>query len=386
MKFKGRQEPSFCFSGDFMKGLYIHIPFCIKKCKYCDFNSFLAGCEDKDTYLSALILEMAKYRGELVDTVFIGGGTPTSLSVEQLKMLLENVQENFVLTEDCEFTVEANPKTLDEDKLETLKKYGVNRLSIGVQSFNDVELLALGRVHTGREAEETVMLAKRYFDNISIDLMCAIPNQTKESFKKNLEKAFALGTQHISCYSLILEECTPLYDEYEKGNLVLPDENEEREIYDIAVAEMEKRGYLQYEISNFAKAGFESKHNKKYWQCDEYIGIGLSAHSYLDGVRFSNTDDFSSYIKGEFLSGEREVLSKEDKMSEFMFLGMRMTDGVSKTEFSKRFSKDLEKVFEKPLSKFKKMGMIEENDGRIYISKKAISVSNQIMCEFILEM
>ncbi|MBQ7986485.1 MAG: oxygen-independent coproporphyrinogen III oxidase [Clostridia bacterium] len=367
-----------------MKGLYVHIPFCIKKCKYCDFNSFSACEKEKDAYLGALILEMEKYRGETVDTVFIGGGTPTSLSVKQLKQLLGNIQNTFVLAGTCEFTVEANPKTLDEEKLETLKKYGVNRLSIGVQSFCDNELSALGRVHTGIEAEETISLAKKYFDNISIDLMCAIPDQTKESFRQNLEKAFSFGLKHISCYSLILEEGTPLFDENEKGNLVLPDEDAEREIYEIAVCEMGKHGYLQYEISNFAKSGFESAHNKKYWQCDEYIGIGLSAHSYLDGVRFSNTDDFSSYIKGEFLSGEKEVLSKEDQMSEFMFLGLRMTDGVSKTEFAKRFLEDLEKVFEKPLSKFKNMGMIEEKGDRICLTKKAISVSNQVMCEFIL--
>lgn len=367
-----------------MKGLYIHIPFCIKKCKYCDFNSFSACREEKAAYLDALFSEMEKYRGEWVDTVFIGGGTPTSLSAEQLERLLKNIQNNFILTDSCEFTVEANPKTLDEEKLNTLKKYGVNRLSIGVQSFNDNELLALGRIHSGIEAEETILLAKKYFDNISIDLMCAIPYQTKESFKKNLEKAFSLNPSHISCYSLILEEGTPLFDENEKGNLVLPSEDAEREIYDIAVCEMEKQGYKQYEISNFAKSGFESAHNKKYWQCDDYIGIGLSAHSYIDGVRFSNTDDFSSYIKEKFSSCESEVLSQEDKMSEFMFLGLRMTDGVSKTEFLNRFGMEIEKVFEKPLLKFKNMGMIEEKGDRICLSKKAISVSNQIMCEFVL--
>lgn len=367
-----------------MKGLYIHIPFCIKKCKYCDFNSFSACQKEEDAYLSALFLEMQKYRGEAVDTIFIGGGTPTSLSPEQLESLLKNIRNTFVLSKNYEFTIEANPKTLDKEKLEVLKKYGVNRLSIGVQSFNDNELIKLGRVHTGLEAEETINLAKEYFDNISIDLMCSIPDQTKESFLKNLEKACSLNPTHISCYSLILEEGTPLYDEAEKGNLNLPDEDTEREIYDIACHEMEKHGYLQYEISNFAKSGFESRHNTKYWSCDEYIGIGLSAHSYLDGIRFSNTDDFSSYIKGEFLSGEREVLSKEDKMSEFMFLGLRMTKGISKTEFRNRFSENLEEVFEKPLLKFKKMGMIEEENDTIRLLKKAISVSNQILCEFIL--
>jgi len=367
-----------------MKGLYIHIPFCIKKCKYCDFNSFSACEKEKAAYLDALFLEMEKYRGEIVDTIFIGGGTPTSLNAEQLESLLQNIKMNFLLSKYCEFTVEANPKTLDEEKLKTLKKYGVNRLSIGVQSFNDNELEKLGRVHTGLEAEETIQLAKKYFNNISIDLMCSIPDQTKESFKKNLEKVFSLKPQHISCYSLILEEGTPLFDENEKGKLALPDEDTEREIYEIAVCEMEKHGYMQYEISNFAKAGFESAHNKKYWQCDEYIGIGLSAHSYIDGIRFSNTDDFSSYIKGEYLSGESNILSKEDKMSEFMFLGLRMLDGVSKTEFFNRFSIEMEKVFKKPLSKFKKLGMIEEKGDRICLTKQAISVSNQVMCEFII--
>jgi len=367
-----------------MKGLYIHIPFCIKKCKYCDFTSFSVCNEEKDAYLRALFLEMEKYQGETVDTVFIGGGTPTSLSKNQLENLLLSIQKNFRLSENCEFTVEANPKTLDEEKLETLKKYGVNRLSIGVQSFNDNELKKLGRVHTGVEAEETILLAQKYFKNISIDLMCAIPDQTKESFRESLEKAFSLKPQHISCYSLILEEGTPLYDEYKKGLLTLPDEDEEREIYDIAQSEMEKQGYRQYEISNFAQSGYESGHNKKYWRCEEYIGIGLSAHSYLHGIRFSNTDDFSSYIKGEFLSGESEVLSKEDKMSEFMILGLRMTEGVTKMSFRHRFNEELEQVFEKPLLKFKKMGMIEEENDTIRLSKKAIAVSNQILCEFIL--
>ena len=367
-----------------MKGLYIHIPFCIKKCKYCDFNSFSACREEKDAYLNALFLEMEKYKGEVVDTIFIGGGTPTSLSAEQLEFLLKNIQKTFVLAENYEFTIEANPKTLDAEKLQVLKKYGVNRISIGVQSFNDNELIKLGRVHTGKEAEETIRLVQKYFDNVSIDLMCAIPDQTKESIKANIQNAFSLNPQHISCYSLILEEGTPLFEEAEKGNLNLPDEDTEREIYDIAKAEMKKHGYEQYEISNFAKEGFESRHNIKYWSCDEYIGVGLSAHSYLDGVRFSNTGDFSSYINGEFLSDEREELSKEDKMSEFMFLGLRMTNGVLKSEFKKRFSEDFNKVFEKPLLKFKKMGMIEEENDMVRLSEKAISVSNQIMCEFIL--
>lgn len=367
-----------------MKGVYIHIPFCIKKCKYCDFNSFSAKDEDKAAYLDALKTEMKKYSGTFADTIFIGGGTPTSLSEETLEKLLESIKNCFVFDETCEFTVEANPKTLTEKKLKIMKAYGVNRISIGVQSFSDEELKLLGRAHTAEDAEKTISLAKKYFDNVSIDLMCAIPNQTKESFRKTLEKAFSQSPDHISCYSLILEEGTPLYAENEKGMLKLPNEEGEREIYDFACEKLEENGYKQYEISNFAKKGFASRHNLKYWQCDEYIGVGLSAHSYLSGARFSNTDDFSSYIKGTFAKGEYEVLSREDKMSEFMFLGLRMTDGVSKDEFSLRFGLKIEDVFKKPLSKFKNMGMIEEKNGKIRLTKEAVPVSNAVMCEFLL--
>lgn len=367
-----------------MRGLYIHIPFCIKKCRYCDFNSFSACEKEKAAYLSALCREMRKYSGEEADTIFIGGGTPTSLLPENLRFLLENVKENFSIDINCEFTVEANPGTISEEKLEILKMYGVNRISIGVQSFEDTELEKLGRVHSANEAEEAVKLCRKYFDNVSIDLMCAIPCQTMDSFKRTLERAFSLSPEHISCYSLILEKGTPFYDQYQKGGLILPDEDTEREIYDFAVEEMEKHGYVQYEISNFAKPGYESRHNKKYWQCQEYIGIGLSAHSYSEGVRYSNTDSFSSYIKDDFASNQREVLSKEDKMSEYMFLGLRMTEGVSKSAFKEKFGEDMENVFQKPLSKFIKMGMIEEKDDKIRIKRSGISLSNQIMCEFIL--
>lgn len=371
--------------GEKMKGLYVHIPFCVKKCKYCDFNSFCGDAFDKEKYLSALFCEMEEYGGAEVDTVFIGGGTPTSLDGKQLDELLKKINSVFCISKNCEFTVEANPKTLDEKKLDILKKNGVNRLSLGVQSFNDDELLKLGRVHTGKEAEETVKLAKKQgFSNISIDLMCSIPSQTKESFKENLQRAFALEPTHISCYSLILEEGTQLFDEYEKGLLELPCEDTEREIYEIAVSEMKRHGYNRYEISNFAKDGFESQHNMKYWKCEEYIGVGLSAHSYVYGVRYANTDSFSDYLGGKFRSGENEVLSKEDKMSEFAFLGFRMDRGISEKEFFERFGVEFKKVFERPLSKFIKLGMIKAENGFFKLSEEAVSVSNQIMCEFVL--
>lgn len=368
-----------------MKGLYVHIPFCLQKCKYCDFNSFTFSGEDKKKYLAALFREMEKYKGSCVDSVFVGGGTPTALNTSEMKELLLKIRENFSLSADCEFTVEANPKTVDADKLDVMLSGGVNRLSVGVQSFTDTELARLGRVHTAAEAKQTITLArKRGFKNISIDLMCAIPGQTAETFRETLAEAFAANPEHISCYSLILEENTPLYEENERGLLNLPNEDEEREIYEIACRELEKNGYAQYEISNFAKKGFESRHNKKYWECGEYIGLGLSAHSYLDGARFSNTESFSEYTGGHFSEENAEILGEDDKMSEFMFMGLRMVRGVSETEFFRRFGKDIKKVYSKQLSKFIKMGMIEEENGFFRLTHEALSVSNQIMCEFII--
>ncbi len=368
-----------------MPGLYVHIPFCLRKCKYCDFNSFALSKEDKEKYLSALFEEMEEYRGEKCDTVFLGGGTPTALDRNELKELIEKIQTTFTLSEDCEFTAEANPNSADFEKLALMRKMGVNRLSIGVQSFNDSELAALGRLHSAREAEETVAAARKCgFENISIDLMSAIPGQNMESFKRNLDIALKQNTEHISCYSLILEEGTPLYAEYEKGALILVDEDEEREMYELAVKELEKAGYIQYEISNFAKPGYKSRHNIKYWRCEDYIGVGISAHSYADGVRYSNTGIFKDYVSGKYKPRETEVLCENDKISEFMFLGLRMTCGISKEEFFEKFGKNIYDVYGKQLSKFKKMGMIEEENECIRLSHRAVSVSNQIMCEFLL--
>ncbi len=366
-----------------MKGLYVHIPFCIKKCKYCDFNSFPFSQKDKDAYLDALFTQMESYKGTQCDSVFIGGGTPTCLESCELEALTGHINKCFSLTDDCEFTVEANPGTIDSEKLDVLQRGGVNRLSVGVQSFNDEELKAIGRIHTSREAEDAIHLAHG-FKNVSLDLMSALPGQSMESFKKNLEKAVSLNPQHISCYSLIIEENTPLSCEYKKNLLTLPGEECERDMYEYACKMLEENGYFQYEISNFAKPGFRSRHNLKYWNCEEYIGVGLSAHSYTDGRRFSCTDNFNDYISGKFLSDESVTLSENDKMSEFMFMGLRKTDGVKKEEFRRRFSVNIENIFPDAVLKYKKMGMLIDENGSLRLSHKAISVSNRIMCEFIL--
>ena len=367
-----------------MKGLYIHIPFCIKKCAYCDFNSMSAPDSVKQSYIDALIYEMSEYKGTAVDTVYIGGGTPTVLDTELLKRVIGNIKSTFVLSPDTEFTVEMNPKTADEKKLLMLCRMGVNRLSIGVQSFCDAELAALGRAHNAKDALSAIALAKDAgFCNISIDLMSAIPHQTMESFSKNLEIAIAQEVSHISCYSLILEEGTPLFESVKNGKITLCDEDTEREIYEHAVATLEKNGYKQYEISNFAKDGKESRHNLKYWSMEEYIGIGLSAHSFFGSTRFSNTADISEYI-GRNFGRKKTLLSKKDMMSEFVFLGLRKTGGISKKDFSDKFGEDIYKIFEKPLEKFIKTGFLLDENGKIRLSHEAVSVSNSIMCEFLL--
>lgn len=368
-----------------MKGLYVHIPFCLKKCRYCDFNSGNMPDSVKEEYIDALICEMSEYREAEVDTVYIGGGTPTVLKTETLEKVINCIKDNFILLPNTEFTVEMNPKTADIKKLEMMYKMGVNRLSIGVQSFCDEELCELGRVHSGLDAKEAIKLAKDAgFENISIDLMSAIPKQTLKSFSKSLETAILQNPSHISCYSLILEEGTPLFDDVKSGKTVLCDEDTERDIYEYAVKTLEQNGYKQYEISNFAKDGKMSRHNIKYWTLEEYVGLGLSAHSFLDGVRFSNTDDIKSYISHNFRSGEKEVLTKADMMSEFVFLGLRMMDGISETVFFQKFGKSIFEVFQKPLEKFIKTGFLVHKGGRIYLSKEGISVSNRIMCEFLL--
>ncbi len=368
-----------------MKGLYIHIPFCIKKCKYCDFNSGAAPDGVKEEYINALIREMAEYKGAELDTVYIGGGTPTALNTELLAELLKSIKCSFTLSKDIEFTVEMNPKTADREKLAMMHKMGVNRLSIGVQSFCDTELEALGRVHSAQDAKEAIALAKEAgFENISIDLMSGIPKQTEESFLKTLNTAILQEPDHISCYSLILEEGTLLFDEVKSGKTALCDEDTERRLYDLAVDTLGKNGYKQYEISNFAKDGKASRHNIKYWTMEEYIGLGISAHSFLNGVRFSNTDDLKGYCQNDTKIRNKEPLTKEDMMSEFVFLGLRMICGISQTDFFKKFGEDIFEIFQKPLEKFIKTGFLLYENGRIRLSKKAVSVSNQIMCEFLL--
>lgn len=367
-----------------MKGLYIHIPFCKKKCKYCDFVSF-SGCEDLfEKYIDAIGLEMAEYKGESVDTVFVGGGTPTLLSSSLLKKMINYIYDNFNIDKNAEFTVEANPKTLSEEKLKEMRNVGVNRLSIGVQSFSDKELLAIGRIHNSFEAKEAVELAEACgFSNINLDIIFSLPYQTKESFYNTVKEAVSLKPQHISCYSLILEEGTPLYEEYRRGQIILPDEETDRENYKYVCDTLKRNGFLQYEISNFSKPGFECRHNLKYWNCEEYIGIGVAAHSYYNGIRYFNTECPDKYLKGEYREEKGEKLTLDEQIKEFIIMGLRKSDGIKKSEFKKRFKKDFELIYKKEIDKLKKAGLMSENKTNIWLTFDGINISNSVLCEFI---
>lgn len=362
------------------RGLYVHIPFCIKKCRYCDFVSFTSG--DKREYLSALKKEMKKYNGEKINTVFIGGGTPTSLESSDLYDLFEFIGKNFRINENYEWTVEMNPKTFDREKLLMMKEAGVNRVSVGVQSFCDGELEIIGRVHNSSEAKEAISVTRDIFPDFNIDLMSALPGQSIESFISSLNTALSFSPTHISCYSLILEEGTELNRMNEKGMLDLPDEDSERKMYETAKRLLEENGYKRYEISNFAKPGFECMHNLKYWNCDEYIGAGLAAHSYIDGVRYANTSCMKNYIEGK-TEEERIILTANDMKSEYIIMSLRLANGIDETEYQRRFKSNLYDEYGDVIDKYIKYGLLERKGSNYSLTDDGISVSNTVMCEFV---
>ncbi len=362
------------------KGLYVHIPFCRKKCKYCDFVSF-TNC-DYEEYIDSLCNELDLWKGEIVDTVFIGGGTPTVLPNKLIDKLFSHINKTFKIENNAEWTVEANPKTVDEEKLEIMRSLGVNRLSVGVQSFNDSELKRIGRIHTSYEAIETVNLISKYFENFNIDLISALPEQNVESFMNTLNTAINLNPTHISCYSLILEEGTPLYNEHLLSPLNLPDEDTEREMYNSMIDFLDKSGYNQYEISNFAKSGFECRHNIKYWQCDDYIGAGISAHSLVSGTRNENTKELADYLNGNY-STQKIELTFSDRIAEYIIMSLRLREGLDEKKFFDRFSKDFYVEYKTVIERYMSMGLMEKTSTGYRLSREGISVSNPILCEFV---
>ena len=367
-----------------MKGLYIHLPFCRQKCSYCDFISFTNHVPDIDAYLKVLEQEMEEYRGTPVDTVFLGGGTPSILSGPQLGFLLQGVRRIFKIDQNAEITIEANPKTLSPEKIKVLLSNGVNRLSLGVQSFVDQELKTIGRIHDAKTAYTTVCMARDLgFNNINLDLMMALPGQTLKSLRQTVETALSLKPEHLSCYSLILEEGTPLYKQYQEGKVTLPKEDTDREMYHFICKRLKENGYEQYEISNFSKSGKQCRHNLKYWQCEQYIGVGIAAHSYLDHRRFANTSDFKEYLSGRFHSEDRQELSNGDEMAEFMIMGLRMLKGVNIQEFERRFNIAIEEQFGGVSAKHVKNGFLAKEGDHYFLTAKGMDVSNTILCDFV---
>ena len=375
-----------------MLGLYIHIPFCVTKCKYCDFNSFKIDLNEKIKYLNYLGEEMKLYKEEIknreIDSVFVGGGTPSILNENEINILFEKIKENFNIKSNAEITMECNPGTLTLNKLKVMKKSGVNRLSIGLQAVQNHHLKYIGRIHTFEEFEKNYHDAKQMgFDNINIDLMYALPNQSREDWMESLEKVVKLNPTHISAYSLILEENTELFKMYERDEFNLLDENTDIEMYEYTINYLKSHGYNQYEISNYAKDNFECKHNVLYWKCEEYVGIGASASGYFIGIRYNNICELDNYEK-MILEGEKpieweEKLSIKDEIEESIFLGLRMNEGIQISDFKEKYNFDFEKEYKNEIEKLSKMELIEIDNNLMKLTQKGREISNSVFVEFI---
>ena len=409
--------------------LYLHFPFCERKCRYCDFLSGPASEKKREEYVELLCREIA-LRGKIaagepadsnpfkmrVDTIFIGGGTPSLMTPVQLGRVMKAVWDSYEVLPGAEISMEVNPGTADFTKLRAYREAGVNRLSIGVQSLDDSELKLLGRIHTADQAREIFRASREAgFDNINLDLMSALPGQTMESWSRTLCAAVELGPEHISAYSLIIEDGTPFAAMYDAGQLSdLPSEEEDREIYHFTEEFLAENGYHRYEISNYAKDGYVCRHNCGYWTGHEYLGLGLGASSDFRGERFRNPDKMEEYERAvaeaalyngdNALRRERQQMTPEDRMEEFMFLGLRMTCGVSEKEFEKRFGKPLNEVFGEVIRKQLQQGVIRKyvvpvngtdavddnseevivEDYRIALTEYGLDVANHVMAEYLL--
>ena len=377
------------------KGIYIHIPFCISKCIYCDFCSAPADDETKERYVNALCREItaageraaADGDNRKISTIFFGGGTPSILHSALLVQIMNTVKAAFNVANDAEITVECNPGTLNRSKLATYRDIGVNRLSIGLQSPNNRELKNLGRIHTYEQFEESYIAARLAgFDNINVDIMSAIPNQTLAGYEDNLRKVIALNTEHISAYSLIVEEGTPLYKMVERTHgRILPSEDEDREMYAMTKAMLAEAGYSRYEISNYAKPGRECRHNISYWERADYLGFGAAAASLLGKRRFTNTYDVASYIAGPIDNhSEEQLLDINDEMEEYMFLGLRMMKGVDTERFGKLFGRSYDELYGDITARQIEQGLMVRDGSRVKLTDIGIDISNTVMAEFML--
>lgn len=368
---------------------YVHIPFCTQICYYCDFSKVFIKNQPVDAYLQALIREFESYKIEQLRTLYIGGGTPTAISAEQLDYLLSHLTKNLDLSQLEEFTIEANPGDLTPDKIAVLEKSAVNRISLGVQTFNDKHLKRIGRGHNEAQIYESIdSLKGAGFDNISIDLIYALPGQTMADVKENVAKAIALDIPHLSLYSLILEHHTVFMNKMRRGKLNLPTEDLEADMFDYIIAKLESHGFEHYEISNFTKPGRESRHNLMYWDNAEYYGVGAGASGYVDGVRYRNRGPIQHYLKGVAQGNprlEEEVLTKQEMMEEEFFLGLRKKEGVSISRFEEKFAENFSNRYGDIVEKLTRDGLVQVTDGRLRMTKKGLFLGDTVAEKFIVE-
>ena len=371
-------------------GIYIHIPFCIKKCEYCDFVSYCNKKEYVPQYINALKKEIKNNINKeyKITTIYIGGGTPSSIEENYIADIIETIKlnmndEDLKDFENIEVTIEVNPGTVNKEKLQVYKKIGINRLSIGLQETHNELLKSIGRIHTYEEFIKTYKLARKIgFNNINVDLMIALPNQTIQDIKENLEKITKLNPEHISVYSLILEEGTPFYNKYNENKIKLPDEELERNMYWYVKNTLENNGYMHYEISNFSKKGFESKHNMNCWNQEEYLGFGVAAHSYNNKIRYSNTNSIEEYIKGSNkIIHEEQTL--EDMQKEYMLLGLRKIEGINIQKFKNKFAQNPIFIFKEQLNKLVNEELIIVDGNEIKLTNKGLDLANIVWKEFV---
>ncbi len=371
--------------------IYIHIPFCESRCIYCDFTSFVNQKSKQEAYVDALLKEMEIYGRELKDqrlkTVFIGGGTPSILEPELIVRIMEGLRREFRMDAVEEITIEANPGTITREKAEAYREAGIDRVSLGAQSFNNEILRKIGRIHNSEDIYGSIdILRQAGFKNINLDLMFNLPYQTEEDAMDSLRRAVELDIDHISNYSLIVEESTELYRQYLKGEFQLLDDYEDRKIYHKSCDYLKEKGYDHYEISNFAKKGYRSRHNLVYWNIEAYIGLGVASHSNIAGERYSNSLDLDSYIEslkeGRLPRENIEPISREEEISEYCIMGFRKIEGIDTRDFKERFKEDFHKLYRQEIEKNKKLGLIDEYDGRIFLTKRGLDLSNQVELDF----
>lgn len=377
-----------------IREIYIHIPFCVRKCEYCDFLSFQYNEETAEKYIDCLCNEIlhAEIEDTEISTVFIGGGTPSVLGERDIERIMMTVREHFLLSDDAEITIEVNPGTVTESKAKLYKQIGINRVSIGMQSSDDEMLKKLGRIHNKKQFHECYdRLRKTGIGNLNVDVMSGLPGLTLEKYEETLKMVCELGPEHISAYSLIIEENTPFFELYNLDNgknvSELPDEELERRQYERTGEILSMNGYHRYEISNYARKGYECRHNTGYWTGVPYYGFGLGASSFINGIRYSNATSLDDYLKAGGIAKDKDSiirLSKNDKMEEFMYLGLRMTDGISRKQFKNLFNEDIDDVFGKVINKYSAMDLIVCEDDKIFLSERGIDVSNYIFSDFLM--